>query len=160
MKKLKFLLVIFTVALQGFIACKSDDISPQPPPQISSERIRNLIENNEWQQVEKSKDATEIIFLKDVQNAIQFFQNLIIEEVPQTPKFNHTNNDTVLTHGVFTFLNGDKVNINFENSIDGRGEISEINLDKDKLTFTQKSKYVEMRKWGIIALPTEDETSI
>ncbi len=33
MKKLNFLLVIIIVALQGFVACKSDDIPPKPPPQ-------------------------------------------------------------------------------------------------------------------------------
>jgi hypothetical protein len=160
MKKSNILLVIVMVALQGFFACKSDDISPQSPPQTSSERIRNLMETNHWQAVTKPTDSSKIIFLKDVKNATQFFQNLKIKTVEPIQKPTQINNEIVLARGVFTFLNGENAHINFETSMDGRGEIIDIDLDGSKITFTQNGNYVEILKWGTIALPMYEEEVI
>jgi hypothetical protein len=160
MKKSNILLVIIMVALQGFFACKSDDISPQPTPPKSSERIRNLIETNHWQAVAKPTNETKIIFLKDGLKATQFFQNLKNKGSSQTPKFNQNNNEMVLSHGVFTFLNGEDAHINFETSMEGRGEILGINLGGSKITYTQNGNYVEIYKWGTIALPMYQEEFI
>ncbi len=148
------------IALQGFFACKSDDISPQPSPQISSERVRNLIETNHWQAVKKPTDNAKIIFLKDVNKATQFFQNLKIKSPSQIPKPTQVNNEMVLSHGVFTFLNGENAHIDFETSMDGKGEILGIDLGGGKITFTQTGNYVEILKWGTIALPMYEEEFI
>jgi hypothetical protein len=162
MKKSNILLVIVIVALQGFFACKSDDISPQPPPQKSSERIRNLIGTNHWQAVAKPIDESKIIFLKDVTKATQFFEKIKPQALPTLgntePK--PLSNDMVLARGVFTFLNGENANINFETSIDGTGDIIDIDLDGSKVTFSQKDNYVEIYKWETIALPMYQEEAI
>lgn len=151
---LLFVIMIFT---QGFFACKSDDSSPQTLSQTSNERIRNLIETNHWQQVEKPKDVSKIVFLKDVNKATQFFQNLKVKSSIQTPKSTQKNDDMVLSYGFFTFLNGEKATFNFQTSPEGKGEILGIDIDQSKLTFAQKSNYVEIQKWGIVALPKDEE---
>lgn len=145
------------MVLQGFIACKSDDISPQDSRQTSSEQLRNLIEANHWQQVEKPINGSKIIFLKDMNNVTQFFQNLKIRDIKLVPKSIQINKDIVLSHGIFTFLNGEKAMFNFETSNDGKGEIMGIMIDQSTLTFAQKGSYVEIQKWGTIALPTYEE---
>jgi hypothetical protein len=162
MKKSNIFLVIVMVALQGFFACKSDDISPQPPPQKNLERIHNLIETNHWQSVSKPTDVSKIIFINDVTKATQFFEKMKIQALPTfgSPKPNPLSNDMVLARGVFTFLNGERANINFETSMEGRGEILDIDLDGSKVTFTQKGNYVEIYKWETIALPMYQEEVI
>jgi hypothetical protein len=162
MKKSNILLVIVMVALQGFFACKSDDILPQPPPPKNLERIHSLIETNHWQTVAKPIDESKIIFLKDVNKATQFFEKMKNQTLPTfgSPKPNPLTNDMVLARGVFTFLNGENANINFETSIDGTGDIIDIDLDGSKITYTQKGNYVEIYKWATIALPMYEEEVI
>ena len=159
MKKLKFLLVIFTVALQGFIACKSDDISPQPPPQKDIAQIQYLIKTYHLQSIVKPVDASKIIFLNNIEKASRFFEKIGNDTSPNfsSSTFRPTKNDIVLARGVFTFLNGENANIDFDTSIDGTGKIIDIHLDGIKVTFTQKGNYVEIQKWGTIALPTYEE---
>jgi hypothetical protein len=162
MKKSNILLVIVMVALQGFFACKSDDISLQPPPQKNLERIHSLIETNHWQAVEKPMDESKIIFLNDVGKASQFFEKMKNQALPTfgSPKPNPLSNEMVLARGIFTFLNGEDAHINFETSMEGRGEILDINLGGSKITYTQNGNYVEIYKWGTIALPMYQEEFI
>ncbi len=160
MKKINLLLVIVITALQGFVACKSDDISPQPPPQKDIVQILNLIEINRWQKVAKPTDKSKIIFLYNVEKASQFFKKIGDDTSPNFSgsTFRPTKNDIVLARGVFTFLNGENAHIDFETSVDGTGEIIDLNLGGSKITFSQKGNYVEIQKWGIIALPNyQDE---
>ena len=148
------------MALQGFFACKSDDISPQPPPQKDIAEIRNLIEINHWQEVAKPTDKSKIIFLNNVEKASQFFEKIGDNASPDfsNSTFRPTKNDIVLARGVFTFLNGENAHINFETSIDDIGKIIDLDLDGNKVSFSQKGNYVEIEKWGIVALPNyQDE---
>lgn len=159
MKKSNILLVIVMVALQGFFSCKSDDISPHSFSQKSSERILNLIKTNHWKVVAKPTDKSKIIFLNDIQKATQFFEKIKKDTFPSfgDSKLSLLKSDMVLARGVFTFLNSEKAKINFETSVDGKGEIIDIDLDGSKVTFIQKGSYIEIYKWGIVALPINQE---
>ena len=159
MKKSNILLVIVIVALQGFFACKSEDISPHTTLQKSNARIRNLIETNHWYEVAKPKDNFNIFFLNDVENATHFFEKIKKSDLHRfgSSKLRPIKNDIVLAHGVFTFLNGEKANINFETSMDAEGEIMSIKLDEHEVSYIQNKDYVEIQKWGIVALPMDKE---
>ena len=159
MKKSNLLLVIVLMALQGFFACKSDDISPHNFSQKSNEQILNLIKTNHWKVVSKPTDKSNIIFLNDIQKATQFFEKMKNDAFTSLgdSKLNSNKSDMVLAHGVFTFLNSEKANINFETSVEGTGEIIDIDLNGSKVTFIQKGNYLEIYKWGIVALPSHQE---
>lgn len=151
------LLFVIPIVMQGFLACKSDDVAPQSPPPKSFEQIRNLISANHWQEVPKPTDTSNIIFLKDSKEATPFFQNLKSNDSPETSRLGQSNDEMVLSRGVFTFLNGEIARFNFNSSLDGKGEIIEVELDSSKVTFTQKDNYVEISKWATIALPMYEE---
>lgn len=105
----------------------------------------------------KPTDASDIIFLKDLTDPTQFFQNLRSKDFAQTSKLNQNNDEMVLASGAFTFLNGEIARFNFDTSINWTGKILDVELDSSKVTFTQNDNYVEIYKWGTIALPMYEE---
>ncbi len=159
MKKSNILLVIITVALQGFFACKSDDISPQTPSSSLSKQAQKMVIENNLVQITQPTDAKNITYLKDLTKASQFFQNLKTKrkdlsnnEKQQTGR---VSNETVLSYGFFTFLNGDKTKIHFNTHPESIGEVMSADLNGEALTFTQGGNYVEMLKWGVLAIPND-----
>lgn len=145
------------VALQSFIACKSDDISPQSLSQIA----QNLVKENKLKKVELPSQSTPIIYFKDIEKATQFFSLL-----KNNPKLSQSKTQTLLTtwisprseiginaHGVFSFPENTKAEMKF----DKKGNISILSINNEKTDisydYDPSSGYLQITKWGIIAIP-------
>jgi hypothetical protein len=154
MKKLKILFAIVMVALQGFTACKSDDISPQS----LSQQAQNLVKENNLRKVTTLPQSEPIIYLKSVEKASQFFLGL--KSKLQAPPTNaQAKTQWISPHsysgmnaiGVFTFPNNAAAEMYF----DVNGNISSMNINGDSdvsINYDSQSGYVEATKWGIIAI--------
>jgi hypothetical protein len=155
MKKSRILFSIVMVALQGFTACKSDDISPQ----TLSRQAQNLVKENNLRKVTILPQSEPIIYLKSVEKASQFFLGL--KSKLQSPPSNtqaktqwtspHSYSGMNAT-GVFTFPN----NIVEEMYFDVNGNISSMNINGDtdvSINYDSQSGYLEATKWGVIAIP-------
>ena len=69
MKKTTHFIIVIILCLQGMIACRSDDISPKPPLDISSAR------KSQWQYPRASKDSVAfgIFTFLNEQKAVMYF---------------------------------------------------------------------------------------
>ena len=65
-------------------------------------------------------------------------------------------NDLVLSHGFFTFLNGQTVTIQFNQHPESMGEVVRTHINGRDMGFTQSGNYVEMIIWGVIAIPNDE----
>lgn len=94
------------LCLQGMLACRSDDISPQKPPLNPSSA------RSQWENPHSSEDMT--------------------------------------AQGIFTFLNGQKAIMYF----DEKGEITSLTIDEDKdvsYEYDKTNGYLEITKTKIVA---------
>lgn len=149
------------VALQSFIACKSDDISPQSLSQIA----QNMAKENKLKKIDLPSQSTSIIYLKDIEKANQFFSLL-----KNNPKLSQSKTQTLLTawisprseiginaHGIFTFPENTKAEMKF----DKKGNISTLSINNEKTDiaydYDPSSGYLQITKWGIIAIPKADD---
>lgn len=157
MKKLRILFAMVVVALQSFIACKTDDISPQSLSQIA----QNLAKENKLKKIDLPSQSTSIIYLKDIEKANQFFSLL-----KNNPKLSQSKTQTLLTawisprseiginaHGVFTFSENTKAEMKF----DKKGNIYTLSINNEKTDisydYDPSSGYLQITQWGIIAIP-------
>jgi hypothetical protein len=159
MKKSNILLVIVMVALQGFFACKSDDISPQKPNQSLSPQAQTLVIENNLKKIEKPDATVKIMYLKDIEHAKLFLSGLKgkLDLTTNTTQANtqwsnpHALNGLV-SYGVFKFQNGHIVNMSF----DVNGDFSSLSINGDNDIFRHyepQNAYLEIIKWGVIAIP-------
>lgn len=118
--------------------------------------IEDLVKEYNLKKVGKPTGDQKVIFLKDMAKANQFFQNLKMrtEDLPNLGKQSSTraSNETILSNGFFTFLNGQTATIHFNTQPEGVGEVVSANIDGQELEFTQRGSSVEMVKWGYIAV--------
>jgi hypothetical protein len=160
MKKSNILLVIVMMALQGFFACKSDDISPQTPSQSLSQKAQSLIKENDLKRVEKPNNTVKIIYLKDVEHAIQFLDGLkgklnfipIQTNQAKVQWISPRSENGLIADGIFTFPNGHSANMTF----DANGDISSLKINGNNDIshhYEPQNGYLEIIKWGIIAIP-------
>ena len=165
MKKLKFLLVIVIVALQGFFACKSDDISPQKK---SESPLQMLIRENNLKKISAPPHSTKIIYLKNVDDASRFFKGLNNKlkssvdplQSPSQP-LSVSEMTANITRGSFTFSNGDVADIIF-NGNGGIlfGGISSVTLNSDSnisYNYEETTGYLDITKWGYIAIEQQGD---
>lgn len=106
MKKLKLFTTFFMLCLQGMLACRSDDISPQKPSLNPSSA------RSQWENPHSSEDMT--------------------------------------VKGIFTFLNGQKAIMYF----DEKGEITSLTIDEDNdvsYEYDTANGYLEITKSKIVA---------
>jgi hypothetical protein len=134
----------------------SDKSVEQITPQ--AQQSNSLAKEFNLKAVEKPADSKKVLFLKDTEKANAFFQNLKvkkgIEKTIVLKSGSRINNDMVLSHGTFTFLNGQQVTIHFNTHADAvEGEVNSVRMYGESLTFAQYGNYVQMFKWGIIAIP-------
>jgi hypothetical protein len=134
----------------------SDKSVEQITPQ--TQQTSSLAKEFNLKAVTKPADTKAIVYLKDMEKAHAFFQNLKvkkgIEKTIGLQSGSRINNDLVLSHGFFTFLNGQTATIHFNTYADGiGGEVVSASMNGESLTFTQYGNYVQMFKWGIIAIP-------
>ncbi len=110
------------MAFQGFVACKSDDISPQ---KISESQMQILIKENNLKKVLVPPLNTKIIYLKNVNDASRFLAGLknklkpsvnIVQDINQPLSVSQMTAN--IARGIFTFSNGDVADIVF-NGNDG-----------------------------------------
>jgi hypothetical protein len=160
MKKSNILLVIVMIALQGFFACKSDDISPQ---KISESPLQALIKENNLKKVLVPPSSSKVIYLKNVDDASRFFVGFKNKLKPsvnlvQSPNQPLSVSQTAvnISRGVFTFSNGDVADIVFDGN-DGIlfGGISSITLNNEtniSYTYEETTGYLNITKWGYIAI--------
>jgi hypothetical protein len=134
----------------------SDKSEEQITPQ--AQQTSNLAKEFNLKAVPKPADSKGIVYLKDMEKANAFFQNLKvkrgIEKTIGVKSGSRVNNDVVLSHGFFTFLNGQTATIHFNTYADAvEGEVSSVSMNGESLTFAQYGNFVQMFKWGIIAIP-------
>ena len=75
MKKTKILLVTSALFLQGMIACKTNDVQPDTPSEVVSQS-KVFVDKFKLQKVDKPTNLSSVIYLKDIQQASEFFLNL------------------------------------------------------------------------------------
>jgi hypothetical protein len=165
MKKSNILLVIAMVALQGFFACKSDDISPQ---KVSESPLQVLIRENHLKKVLVAPSSNKIIYLKNVDEASRFFAGLNnklkspVNFVQSSNQLSSVSQTTAnISKGTFTFSNGDIADIVF-NGNDGIlfGGVSSVTLNNEtniSYTYEETSGYLDITKWGYIAIQQQGE---
>ena len=140
--------------------CKNTNDDQIIPKETS---MQSLAKEYNLKVVAKPADSRKIIYLKDIGKAHQFFQNLKLRK-KDLPNANESKSGrvsaTVLSHGFFTFLNGQTATIHFNMHPDGLGEIVSANLNGEDLSFTKSGNYVEMIKWGVIAVPNNENELI
>ena len=134
----------------------NNTIEEQIIPQEVS--IQDMAKEYNLKKVEKPTGNQKVIYLKDMAKANQFFQNLKVrkEHFPDLEKKANArvNNEMALSHGYFTFLNGQTATIHFNTHPDGVGEIERASVEGQELEITNRGRdYFEMIKWGYIAVP-------
>ncbi len=142
------------VSIFSVNGCKNtndEQIIPKEQPSIQS-----LAKTYNLKEVKKPTDSQKIIYLKDATKVDQFFQNLKWKKesqlIPNNPQVGRVSSTTVLSHGLFTFMNGQTASIYFNTASNGMGEIINTSIEGQDLAFTQSGNYVEMIKWGYIAV--------
>ena len=165
MKKLNLLLVTVILGLQGFFACKSDDISPQKK---SESQLQILINENNLKKVSIPPTSTKIIYLKNVGDASRFFKGLnnklkssVSPLQGSSQPLSVSEMTANITRGSFTFLNGDVADIVF-NGNDGIlfGGISSVALNNDmniSYNYEKTTGYLDIMKWGCIAIEQQGD---
>jgi hypothetical protein len=165
MKKSNFILVIIVMALQGFFACKSDDISPQKK---SESPLQILIKENNLKKVSVPPTSTKIIYLKNVDDASRFFKGLNNKLKSSVNPLQGSNQPLSvsemtanITRGSFTFSNGDVAGIVF-NGNDGIlfGGISSVTLNNNmdvSYNYEEITGYLDITKWGYIAIEQQSD---
>lgn len=158
MKKLKILFAVVIVTLQGFIACKSDDISP-PHPQSISQQDQNLVKDNNLKRVEKPANNVTITYLRNVENTAQFLAglkgriNFITKSSQAKAQWASPRSANGMTaNGIFTFPNGHSLTMSF----DANSDISSLKINGNNdisYHYEIQNGYLEIIKWGIIAIP-------
>ena len=143
------------LSMNGCSKTTDEQITPQT-------QTNSLVKEYNLKEVAKPTDGKKIIYLNDLVKASAFFQNLKIKRESGQTGIDKTgsrvNGALVLSHGLFTFLNGQTATINFNMQSNSLNEIASTRINNDFLTFTQRGDYVQMFKWGIIAMPnTEGE---
>lgn len=166
MKKIRILFAIGLAVLQGLIACKTDDISPQS----LSQQAQNLLKVKRLRQVTSLPQSEQINYLKSVEEATQFFLRLERKEFPSM-KFSKSQaqlmpppwaspraENDMKAHGVFTFPDKTLAEIDF----DEKGNISALSINSTAKTnisyeYDFISGYLAITKWGIIAVQKADD---
>ena len=139
------------LSMNGCSKTTDEQITPQT-------QTNSFVKEYNLKEVAKPTDGKKIIYLKDLAKASAFFQNLKMKKVnlPNLTKKSssaRTNNAAVLSHGFFTFLNGQTATIHFNTHPDGIGEIERASVDGQDLEITYRSRgYIEMIKWGCVAV--------
>ena len=154
------------MASQGFTSCKSDDISPQ----TLSQQVQSLVKENNLRKVTTLPQSEPIIYLKSVEKASQFllgleskpftltkFTKLQAQLMPPPWASPRAEND-MKAHGVFTFPDETLAEMDF----DEKGNISSLLVNgivKTNITYDYDSVsgYLDITKWGIIAVPKTDD---
>lgn len=130
----------------------------QITPQVQT---NSLVKEYNLKAVAKPVDSRKIVYLKDMEKANAFFQNLKTKkesgQMVGDKVANRVSSELVLSHGFFTFLNGQTTTINFDMQSNNINEIATAHINGDYLTFTQNGNYVQMFKWGIVAIPNKKQ---
>ena len=165
MKKSNSILVIIIMVLQGFIACKSDDISPQKK---SESPLQMLIRENNLKKISAPPYSTKIIYLKNVDDASRYFKGLnnklksSVNPLQSSSQSLSVSEMTAnITRGSFTFSNGDVADIIF-NGNGGIlfGGISSVILNNDmniSYNYEETTGYLDITKWGCIAIEQQGD---
>lgn len=147
--------------MQAMIGCKSDDISPQSSSKSFDQKIQNLMNESNFKRVLNISKSEEVTYLEDFEKALLFWKTLKGNLKPTT-KSNQSKTQWFSpqsANGVFTFPTGNQANIIF----DSNGNISSIDVNGDNdLLYNYDSLvgYLDIYKWGIIAIPIEGELGI
>jgi hypothetical protein len=140
------------LSMNGCSKTTEEQITPQ---------ANSFVKEYNLKEVAKPTDGKKIVYLNDMAKANAFFQNLKTKrESGQTlgdKTANRLNGQLVLSHGFFTFLNGQTATINFDMQSNNIDEIESARINNEILTFTQYGNYVQMFKWGIVAIPNNKQ---
>ena len=166
MKKSKILFAIVSVCLQSFIDCKPIDISPQS----LSQQTQNLVEENKLIKINKLPQFEPIIYLKRLEEVSKFFfksenrkhylgeisksRTQLLFQTWVSPRAENG----MSVRGIFTFPDKNFAEMNF----DKEGNISALTINDNAATnisyeYDSVSGYLTITKWGIIALPKQDD---
>jgi len=122
--------------------------------------MQDLVKEFNLKLIAKPTDNQKVVYLNDLAKANQFFQNWKVKKEASgstKPKSGRVSNQTVLSHGNFTFLNGQTATIHFNTHSDGMGEIERASIDGQDLEITHRGRYIEMIKWGYVAVHYGEE---
>lgn len=102
--------------------------------------------------------SNEIIYLKDFEQALVFWQGLKGKSKLQINSKQSKSQwiSPQSTNGVFTFPNSSQINMNFDSS----GNIASLNLNGDSdlsYQYDALNGYLDIYKWGIIAILIEGD---